>query len=308
MEFHHIPVLLNETIAALKIGANGTYVDLTAGGGGHSAAILEKLGKEGHLIAVDRDPQAIERISQRFNSNTNITIIHDNFFNIKNILGNKKADGILADLGVSSFQLDNDERGFSYHSGAPLDMRMSMEGMSAADAVNSLPEQELSRILFKWGEEKYASSIARKIVKRRAEEPIETTLQLAELVKSAVPASRRRESGHPARKTFQALRIYVNGELENLNAALSDMFDSLNPGGRLAIISFHSIEDRIIKKFFAEKCIGCVCPNSFPVCVCGKTPAAKIPFKSVVPSQEEIDINRRSRSARLRVLEKIKDD
>lgn len=307
MDFKHVPVLFEESIAALNIKADGIYVDCTAGGGGHSSAVASKLSPNGRLIAVDRDPQAIETLTDRFNGRENITIVNDNFFNIKGItesLGISGVDGILADLGVSSHQLDDASRGFSFHSDAPLDMRMSMQGMSAADAVNSLSQQELQKIIYKFGEEKFAPRIASAIVRQRQIKPIETTLELADIIKSAIPAAARREGGHPARRTFQALRIYVNGELDGLSQALLDMFESLNVGGRLAVITFHSLEDRAVKQTFASLCEGCTCPPEFPVCVCGKESRGALPQKALAPTDEEIEENPRSRSARLRVIER----
>lgn len=307
MEFSHVPVFFHQAVDALNIRENGVYVDCTAGGGGHSTAIAERL-KGGRLICIDRDPEAIETLNERLGHYECVTIVHDNFFNLKNILSGLEldgVDGILADLGVSSHQLDKTERGFSYHRDAPLDMRMSMEGTSAADLVNGLTQKELQRIIFAYGEEKYAVQISRGIVKARGEAPIETTGQLAEIIKNSVPAAARRDGGHPARRTFQALRIEVNGELDRLREAAECMFDCLNPNGRLAIITFHSLEDRPIKQCFAALCTGCECPPSFPICVCGKTARGRLPFKALSPNEEEIEENSRCRSARLRVIEKV---
>ena len=309
MEFKHIPVLFNESIEALDIKPDGLYVDCTAGGGGHSGAILDRLSPEGKLVAIDRDPEAIETLRARFGGRENVRIVNDNFFNIKSILpelSSEGADGILADLGVSSHQLDDAERGFSFHSDAPLDMRMSMSGMSAADAVNSLSQHELQDIIYRYGEEKFAPRIAAGIVRAREQKQITTTLELADIVKSSIPAAARREGGHPARRTFQALRIYVNGELDGLGQAVEDMFDSLKVGGRLAIITFHSLEDRTVKQTFASLCEGCVCPPEFPVCVCGRKSRGRLPIKAVAPGKAELEENPRSRSARLRVIEKIR--
>lgn len=308
MDFKHIPVLFNESIDALDIKPDGLYADCTAGGGGHSNAILDRLSENGRLIAVDRDPEAIATLTERFEGRENVSIVNDNFFNIKTILSrftDEGADGILADLGVSSHQLDDAARGFSFHADAPLDMRMSMQGMSAADAVNSLSQRELQDIIYRYGEDKFAPRIAAGIVRAREEKPIETTLELAEIIKSSIPAARR-EGGHPARRTFQALRIYVNGELDGLDGAISDMFDSLKVGGRLAIITFHSLEDRAVKQTFASLCEGCICPPEFPVCVCGRKSRGRLPQKALAPSREELERNPRSRSARLRVIEKIR--
>lgn len=309
MEFKHIPVLFRESIDALDIKPDGLYADCTAGGGGHSNAILDRLSENGRLVAIDRDPEAIETLTKRFEGRENVSIVNDNFFNIKSILSqftDEGADGILADLGVSSHQLDDAARGFSFHADAPLDMRMSMQGMSAADAVNSLSQRELQDIIYRYGEDKFAPRIAAGIVRARAEKPIETTLELAEIVKSSIPAAARREGGHPARRTFQALRIYVNGELDGLDRAIDDMFDSLKVGGRLAIITFHSLEDRAVKQTFASLCEGCICPPEFPVCVCGRKSRGRLPQKAVAPSKAELEENPRSRSARLRVIEKIR--
>lgn len=309
MDFKHIPVLFNESIDALDIKPDGLYADCTAGGGGHSNAILDGLSENGRLIAVDRDPEAIATLTERFEGRENVSIVNDNFFNIKTILSrftDEGADGILADLGVSSHQLDDAARGFSFHADAPLDMRMSMQGMSAADAVNSLSQRALQDIIYRYGEDKFAPRIAAGIVRAREEKPIETTLELAEIIKSSIPAAARREGGHPARRTFQALRIYVNGELDGLDGAISDMFDSLKVGGRLAIITFHSLEDRAVKQTFASLCEGCICPPEFPVCVCGRKSRGRLPQKALAPSREELERNPRSRSARLRVIEKIR--
>ena len=309
MDFKHIPVLFNESIDALDIKPDGLYADCTAGGGGHSNAILDRLSENGRLIAVDRDPEAIATLAERFEGRENVSIVNDNFFNIKTILSrftDEGADGILADLGVSSHQLDDAARGFSFHADAPLDMRMSMQGMSAADAVNSLSQRELQDIIYRYGEDKFAPRIAAGIVRAREEKPIETTLELAEIIKSSIPAAARREGGHPARRTFQALRIYVNGELDGLDGAINDMFDSLKVGGRLAIITFHSLEDRTVKQTFASLCEGCICPPEFPVCVCGRKSRGRLPQKALAPSREELERNPRSRSARLRVIEKIR--
>lgn len=304
--FNHIPVLFNETVEALNVKPNGIYVDCTAGGGGHCAAVAEKL-TTGRIIAIDQDPEAIENLKERFKDNDRVILVHNNFVNIAEILsdlGINGVDGIMADLGVSSHQLDTDERGFSFHKDAPLDMRMSKEGMSAADLVNTASQSELQKIIYTYGEEKFAPSIARNIVKARRDKPIETTFELVGIIKASMPMKAKRD-GHPARKTFQALRIEVNGELEKLEIALDAMFDVLNPDGRLAIITFHSLEDRIVKNKFKKFCEGCTCPPEFPVCVCGKTPRGRLPFKSKAPSADEVDENFRAHSARLRAVEKI---
>lgn len=305
-EFKHIPVLFNETIDALNVRPDGIYVDCTAGGGGHCAAVAERL-TTGRIIAIDQDPEAVANLQERFKNNGRVTIVHDNFVNISSILENlgiDGVDGIMADLGVSSHQLDTDERGFSFHKDAPLDMRMSMEGMSAADLVNTASQSELQKIIYTYGEEKFAPSIARNIVKAREKKPIETTFELVDIIKASMPMKAKRD-GHPARKTFQALRIEVNGELEKLERALDDMFEALNHSGRIAIITFHSLEDRIVKKKFNKFCEGCICPPEFPVCVCGRKPRGKLPFKSKAPTENEVGENFRAHSARLRAIEKI---
>ena len=309
MEFKHVPVLFAETVESLQIKPDGIYADCTAGGGGHSAAIAERLSENGRLIAIDRDPDAAENLRRKFAEKKCITVVNRNFSEIKDIassLGIAGFDGITADLGVSSYQLDTAERGFSFHSDAPLDMRMSKTGFSAADVVNTYSEKELVRVLTVYGEEKFAKSIARHIISDREKKPFETTLELAETVKKAIPARARREGGHPARRTFQAVRIEVNGEIDLLPQALSDMFDALNTGGVLSVITFHSLEDRAVKNAFKEFTQGCTCPKEFPVCVCGKTPRGKLQFKSVVPGEKELEENPRSRSARLRSIVKLK--
>ncbi len=308
MEFKHITVLREQTVEALNIKPDGVYLDCTAGGGGHSALALESI-EDGKMICIDQDPSAIETLTNRFDGDGRVTIVHDNFVNINEImtsLGYEEngADGIMADLGVSSHQLDTGDRGFSFHKDAPLDMRMSQQGVSAADLVNSLSQQELQRILFTYGDEKFAPQISRNIVKAREQKPIETTFELADIIRDSVPAKFRRD-GHPARKSFQALRIQVNGEIDKLETALDYMFERLNVGGRLAIITFHSLEDRVVKNKFKKFCEGCICPPEFPVCVCGRVPKGKIPFKPVTPSKNEIEENSRARSAKLRVIEKI---
>ena len=308
MEFKHISVLYNESLNALNIDPEGIYVDCTAGGGGHSAGIAERL-TTGRLIAIDQDPEAVETLNKRFKNNDKVTVVHSNFADLDAVLDSmdihgSSVDGILADLGVSSYQLDNGSRGFSFHQDAPLDMRMSSEGMSAADIVNTYSQEELKDILYKYGDEKFAPAIVRNILRAREKKPIETTLELAEIVSLSYPSKARRD-GHPARKTFQALRIEVNGEIEKLEKSLDIMFDRLSIGGRLAIITFHSLEDRVVKTHFKKYCEGCICPPDFPVCVCGRVPRGKIPFKPVLPGYEEIENNPRSRSAKLRVIEKI---
>lgn len=308
MDFIHKPVLFNETIKMLDINPQGIYVDGTAGGGGHSEAILKKL-TTGKLISIDQDPDAIEVVSQRLSRYKNSIIVESNFSSIDKVLSDlsiDKVDGVLLDIGVSSYQLDNAERGFSYHNDAALDMRMSKSGISAYDLVNDLTLQELTEIISKYGEEKFAKSIAKAIVKQREVSKINSTLQLAEIIKSAVPESVKREHGHPARKTFQALRIAVNDELANLTHGIDKSFQSLKVGGRLVIITFHSLEDRIVKNKMAEFAKGCVCPSDFPICVCNKKPRAKlINKKPIQASEQELEDNKRSRSAKLRGCIKI---
>lgn len=309
MEFSHRPVLLDECIDALAIREDGVYVDGTAGGGGHSQEIAKRL-ITGRLIAIDQDPDAILAAGTRLSPYPQAKLVRSNFSRMAQVLqelGISKVDGVLLDIGVSSHQLDTPERGFSYHADAPLDMRMSQEGPSAKDLVNGLPERELSRILFEYGEERYARGIARAIVRRREEGPIETTGELVDAIKSGMPAAAKREQGHPARRTFQALRIEVNGELDRLKEGLAAAFLSLKVGGRLAVITFHSLEDRIVKRQYAAWCKGCTCPPDFPVCVCGKTPdAALLTRKPVEASPEELESNPRSRSAKLRVCTRLK--
>ncbi|MBR0414739.1 MAG: 16S rRNA (cytosine(1402)-N(4))-methyltransferase RsmH [Clostridia bacterium] len=306
MKFEHKSVLLHEAVAALDVKPDGVYLDGTAGGGGHSAAILQKLAESGRLIAVDQDPDALAILGERFGGNSNVIIINNNFSHIKNILsdvGIEKVDGILLDIGVSSHQLDTAQRGFSYHFDAPLDMRMAQQGKSAKDIVNSYGEQELAAVIFRYGEEKYARSIAKNIVKARQEKPIETTFELVDIIKASMPEAAKR-GAHPARKTFQALRIEVNAELDVLEQALDSALDCLNTGGVIAVITFHSLEDRLVKNKMREWAQGCTCPKDFPVCVCGKTPRAKV-RKVVAPSAQEIAENNRSRSARLRAAVKL---
>ena len=307
MEFSHIPVLLFEAIDGLNIQKNGIYVDATAGGGGHSQAILDRL-ENGKLISIDQDPDAILNLQNRFKDNENSIILKGNFGNIKELLNNRGInciDGILFDIGVSSHQLDTKERGFSFHEDAPLDMRMSQSGISAADLVNTLSQKELSKIIFEYGEEKYANPIARGIVKAREQAQIKTTSELAQIIKENVPQKVRRES-HPARKTFQALRILVNRELDVLEKGLQEAFDMLSSGGRIVVITFHSLEDRIVKRTFASWCQGCICPKDLPVCVCHNKEKAKLIVKKpITPSQKELLNNPRARSAKLRICEKL---
>ena len=306
MEFNHIPVLFQETVNSLNIKPDGIYVDGTVGGAGHSREIASRL-TSGRLIAFDQDPEAVAVASGRLEG-LSATVVHSNFKNMKSVLlemGIEAVDGILLDLGVSSHQLDTAERGFSFHKDAPLDMRMSGEGTTAADLVNSLSAEELSNIFFRFGEEKFSRRIAERIVNVRADKPITTTTALAELIASAVPAAARRD-GHPARRCFQALRIAVNGELDILSGALDDAFSLLKCGGVLSVISFHSLEDRIVKQSFREYCTGCICPPDIPVCVCGRKPQGKLlTRKPIEASSEELKENPRSRSAKLRSIVKL---
>ncbi|WP_028506436.1 16S rRNA (cytosine(1402)-N(4))-methyltransferase RsmH [Ruminococcus sp. FC2018] len=309
MEFNHVSVMLNECINGLNIKPGGIYVDGTAGGAGHSKAIAQRLDPQagGKLIAIDRDPDAVKVATQRLEG-LPAQVVKGNYSQIDSILedlGIDKVDGILLDLGVSSFQLDNAGRGFSYHTDAPLDMRMSREGFSARDVVNNYSFEQLAKIIFEYGEEKYARSIAMGILKAREHRPLETTLELAEAIKSSVPQRVRREK-NPCKKTFQAIRIEVNSELEHLSIALDKTFDCLNTAGRLCIISFHSLEDRLVKQRFKSLCTGCTCPPDFPVCICGKKPRGKmISSKPIEASEQELAVNNRSHSAKLRIIEKL---
>ncbi len=311
MEFQHKPVLFQEAIDSLNIRPDGVYIDGTVGGGGHSEAILQRLST-GRLLSIDQDPDAIKAAGERLRKYPASTLIHGNFCRMDELAGENgvtAVDGILLDIGVSSYQLDDGERGFSYHQDAPLDMRMSKEGATAADLVNSLSREELASIITRYGEDKSAWRIAGGICKAREQKPIETTLELAEIVKSSVPAAVRRGEGHPARKTFQALRIAVNGELDRLQEGLISGFSILKPGGRIAVITFHSLEDRIVKTQMNDWCTGCICPRDFPVCVCGRKPRARLLYKrGLTPGEEELAENPRARSARLRVAEKLKEE
>lgn len=303
MEFNHISVLLNETISALNIKADGIYIDGTAGGAGHSKEIAKKL-KNGLLLALDQDPDAVKIATERL-CGLPAKVIRSNFADMDKVAKNEgidKVDGILLDLGVSSYQLDTAERGFSYHKESRLDMRMSQSGLSAEDVVNDFTAQELSDIFFRFGEEKFSKRIADRIIAERQKARITTTTQLADIIASAYPAAARRD-GHPARKCFQAIRIAVNGELDRLNEVLDIAFDLLKKDGVLAIITFHSLEDRMVKLRFKEYCTGCTCPPDIPVCVCGKTPRGHLlTRKPIEPTDEELKNNPRSRSAKLRVI------
>jgi len=307
ISFSHISVLLAECIEGLDIKPDGIYVDGTCGGAGHSCEIAKRLTDGGQLIGIDRDPDAIKAATARLEP-YNAKVLHGNYSEIEALAhseGIEKVDGVLLDLGVSSHQLDTLERGFSYHGDAPLDMRMSQEGATAADLVNTLPHAELSRIMFEYGEEKFSRRIADEIIKHREIKPIETTSELADIITTAVPAKFRREK-NPCKKTFQAFRIAVNCEFEHLSKGLDDAFDLLKPGGRLCVITFHSLEDRIVKQRFASFCKGCICPPDFPQCVCGKTPRGKlVNRKPIEATPEELEANIRSRSAKLRIIEKL---
>lgn len=308
MDFKHISVLLEESVNSLNIKPDGVYIDCTAGGGGHSAVILSRLGKGGRLICVDQDPTAVQVVTERFKGDDRVTVVHSNFSDFAQILDGLNidcVDGIVADLGVSSHQLDTAERGFSFHKDAPLDMRMSQAGKSARDVVNAYTENQLYTIIKAYGEEKFADRVARAIVKARQEKPIETTIELSDIVSNAIPAKFRRNA-HPARKTFQAIRIEVNGELDVLKETLPVMFDRLNDDGVISIITFHSLEDKIVKDFFRTLKEGCTCPKDFPVCVCGKKPKAVVKSAGIKASEKELDENNRSRSAKLRTAMKVR--
>lgn len=311
IKFSHVSVLLRECIEQLNIKPDGIYVDCTAGGGGHSLEIVKRLTDGGRLIAIDRDEDALRAAGVRLADYADrVTFVHSNYAALQSVLadlGISQVDGVLADLGVSSYQLDTAERGFSYMQDAPLDMRMDREQpLRAYDVVNTYSEEELRRILFDYGEEKFARNIAANIVKKRNERPIETTLELAELVKSSMPKAAREGGHHPAKRTFQAIRIEVNSELSSIPPALDAAVHALRPEGRIAVITFHSLEDRLVKQKFAALASGCTCPREFPVCVCGKKPVVRIITKKpVTAGEDELEVNPRSRSAKLRVAEKI---
>ena len=309
MDFKHISVLLDECIEGLDIKPDGIYADGTAGGAGHSVNIAKHL-TTGKLIAIDRDPDAIKTAEERL-SPYNAVVVRSNYSEIGSVikeLGIESVDGVLLDLGVSSHQLDTGDRGFSYHVDAPLDMRMSQEGISAKDVINGYSYEQLSKIIFEYGEEKFSRKIAQNIVSFREKKPVETTLELAEIIKQSVPAAVRREK-NPCKKTFQAVRMEVNGELEHLSKGLDAAFSSLKIGGRLAVITFHSLEDRLVKQRFAGFCKGCICPPDFPQCVCGRLPQGKlINKKPIEATEEELNENNRSRSAKLRIIERLRCD
>lgn len=310
MEFEHTSVLLEETIENLRVKPDGIYIDGTLGGGGHSYHIASKLTGTGRLIGIDQDEEAVVAAGKRLEGfGEKVTIVRDNYCNARNILKNigiEKVDGIVLDLGVSSYQLDNAERGFSYQHDAALDMRMdTRQAISAKEIVNSYPEMELYRIIRDYGEEQFAKNIAKHIVKKRADKPIETTAELNEIIKAAIPAKMRQGGGHPSKRTFQAIRIECNRELEVLKSSLDDFIEMLNPGGRICIITFHSLEDRIVKSAFKKNENPCICPSEFPVCTCGRISKGKvISKKPILPSDEEIEENKRSKSAKLRVFER----
>lgn len=312
MEFNHVSVLLNETIEGLNIKPDGIYADGTLGGAGHSYQIASKLNGLGRLIGFDQDEDAIKASTERLKEFKNVTIVRSNYRNMKEELNNRginKVDGILLDLGVSSYQLDTVSRGFSYKEEAPLDMRMDNRNeVTARDIVNNYSQGDLFRIIRDYGEDKFAANIAKHIVMNREAKPIETTTELAEIVKAAIPMKFRKQGGHPAKQTFQAIRIELNSELSVLKESLMDMIDLLNPNGRICIITFHSLEDRIVKNIFKEAEDPCTCPKNFPTCVCGKKSKGKvITRKPILPSEEELKLNSRSKSAKLRIFEKIAD-
>ena len=307
MEFNHKSVLLRETIEGLRIKPEGTYVDGTLGGGGHSYCILEKLNDQGRLIGIDQDEAAVAAAGERLEGFTNVTIVRDNYRNIRRILDDldiREADGILLDLGVSSHQLDTPERGFSYMSDAPLDMRMDKRSpVTAADIVNGYSRERLTRILRLYGEERFAANIAKHITAAREGGPIKTTGELVEIIRASIPMKIQKTMGHPAKQTFQAIRIELNNELGVLSDTLDDMIDLLAPGGRIAVITFHSLEDRIVKNIFKNAQNPCTCPPDFPVCVCGKLPKGEvITRRPIVPTEEETADNPRSKSAKLRIF------
>ncbi len=310
MEFKHTSVLLEETIENLRVKPDGIYIDGTLGGGGHSYATASKLSEKGRLIGIDQDEEAVAAAGKRLEVfGDRVTIIRDNYCNARNVLRNvgiEKVDGIVLDLGVSSYQLDNAERGFSYQNDAALDMRMdTRQALTARDIVNAYPEMELYRIIRDYGEEQFSKNIAKHIVKARTDKPIETTGELNDIIKAAIPAKMRQGGGHPSKRTFQALRIACNRELEVLKDSLDDFIDMLLPGGRICIITFHSLEDRIVKSAFKTNENPCICPPEFPVCTCGRVSKGKvISRKPILPSEEEIEKNKRAKSAKLRVFER----
>ena len=310
MEFNHTSVLLNECIEGLNIKENGIYVDGTMGGAGHSSEIVKRLSANGLLVGIDQDAEAIAASTERLKPYENrVKIVKNNYCNTRTVLnelGIEKVDGILLDLGVSSYQLDNADRGFSYRYDAPLDMRMDRENpLTARDIVNEYSESELFRVIRDYGEDKFAKNIAKHICQYRSEKEIETTFELNEIIKASIPAKMRAEGGHPSKRTFQAIRIECNKELEVLKDSIETLIDCLNPGGRLCIITFHSLEDRIVKLAYRQAANPCTCPPSFPVCVCGKVSKGKvITGKPILPTEDELEHNSRSKSAKLRIFEK----
>lgn len=309
MEFKHKSVLLNETIDGLNIKPDGIYVDGTLGGGGHAYEVCRRLGEKGSIVGIDQDAAAIEAASARLKDfGEKVTIVRSNYCDMKSKLhelGIDKVDGIVLDLGVSSYQLDTAERGFSYREDAPLGMRMdTRQKMTARDIVNDYTEADLYRVIRDYGEDKFAKNIAKHIVQARAVKPVETTAELSEIIRASIPMKFQKKSGHPAKRTFQAIRIELNRELDVLRDSLDDMIDLLNPGGRLCIITFHSLEDRIVKSAFRKNENPCTCPPDFPVCVCGKkSKGSIITKKPILPSEEELEYNSRSKSAKLRIFE-----
>ena len=309
MEFKHKSVLLNETIDGLNIKPDGIYVDGPLGGGGHAYEVCRRLGEKGSIVGIDQDAAAIEAASARLKDfGEKVTIVRSNYCDMKSKLhelGIDKVDGIVLDLGVSSYQLDTAERGFSYREDAPLDMRMdTRQKMTARDIVNDYTEADLYRVIRDYGEDKFAKNIAKHIVQARAVKPVETTAELSEIIRASIPMKFQKKSGHPAKRTFQAIRIELNRELDVLRDSLDDMIDLLNPGGRLCIITFHSLEDRIVKSAFRKNENPCTCPPDFPVCVCGKkSKGSIITKKPILPSEEELEYNSRSKSAKLRIFE-----
>ena len=310
MEFKHVSVLLQETVDGLNVKPDGIYVDGTLGGGGHSYEVCTRLGVKGSIIGIDQDEAAIEAASIRLKDfGEKVTIVRSNYCDMRSRLhelGIDKVDGIMLDLGVSSYQLDTADRGFSYREDAPLDMRMDQRSeMTARDIVNDYSEMDLYRVIRDYGEDKFAKNIARHIVRERAKRPIETTGELTEVIRHAIPMKFQKKTGHPAKRTFQAIRIELNRELDVLRDSLDDMIDMLNPGGRLCIITFHSLEDRIVKSAFKKNENPCTCPSDFPVCVCGKVSKGRvITRKPILPSEEEMEVNSRSKSAKLRIFER----
>lgn len=310
MDFKHVSVLLDETIAGLNIKPDGIYVDGTLGGGGHAYEVLKRLSPKGRLIGIDQDGEALQAAGERLKEfEDKVTLVRDNYCEIERVLKDlniEKVDGIVLDIGVSSYQLDNLERGFSYKSDAPLDMRMdTRQVLTAADVVNTYSENELFKIIKDYGEDKFAKNIAKHIVLARKDKPFETTKELSEVIKRAIPMKVQAKGGHPAKKTFQAIRIEVNRELTVLKESIDKMIEHLNPGGRICIITFHSLEDRIVKMKFRENENPCTCPPDFPVCVCGKKSKGKVVTrKPIIPSDEEIKVNKRAKSSKLRIFER----